>query len=111
MPAPPPESEPAMVRAMRHPRRNEIFRDVGAEPHSPTDEDFIDVVEFPFEPDSALLLCTDGLTDMVPSSQIAAIVTRHAGNPERVVGMLLRAANERREPYFGKGKKPLILTS
>ncbi len=24
---------------------------------------------------------------------------------------LLRAANERREPYFGKGKKPLILTS
>ena len=80
--------------AMRHPRRNEIYRDVGSEPHSPADEDFIDIVELPFEPDSALLLCTDGLSDLVSSGQIAGIVARHAGSPELVVEALLRAAND-----------------
>ncbi len=82
------------AEAMRHPRRTEIYRDVGAEPHSPTDEEFIDIVELPFEPDSALLLCTDGLTDLVSSTQIAAVVSRHAAKPEVVVEMLLQAAND-----------------
>ena len=80
--------------AMRHPRRNEIYRDVGSEPHSPADEDFIDVLELALEPDSALLLCTDGLSDLVSSVQIAEIVSRHAGNPAFVVEALLKAANE-----------------
>jgi serine/threonine protein phosphatase PrpC len=80
--------------AMRHPRRNEIYRDVGSEPHSPADEDFIDVLELALEPDSALLLCTDGLSDLVSSAQIAEIVSRHAGNPALVVEALLQAANE-----------------
>ncbi|HSK81358.1 MAG TPA: protein phosphatase 2C domain-containing protein, partial [Thermoanaerobaculia bacterium] len=39
------------LEAMRHPRRNEIFRDVGSAPHEPDDEGFIDVQEIPFEPD------------------------------------------------------------
>jgi len=80
--------------AMRHPRRNEIYRDVGSEPHSPADEDFIDVVELAFEPDSALLLCTDGLSDLVSSGQIADIVARHASSPALVVEALLEAAND-----------------
>jgi serine/threonine protein phosphatase PrpC len=81
------------MEAMRHPRRNEIFRDVGSEAHSPEDQEFIDLVEAPFEPDSALLLCTDGLTDMVTTQQIAAIVGEHAGEPAATVGELLKAAN------------------
>jgi serine/threonine protein phosphatase PrpC len=81
------------LEAMRHPRRNEIFRDVGSEPHTPEDDDFIDLLEVPFEADSALLLCTDGLTDMVTSQQIAAIVTECAGDPAHVVDRLLKAAN------------------
>jgi len=80
--------------AMRHPRRNEIYRDVGSEPHSPADENFVDILELPLEPDSALLLCTDGLSDLVSSAEIAEIVSRHAGNPQRVVEALLKAANE-----------------
>ena len=28
---------------MRHPRRNEVFRDVGSEEHAPDDPDFIEV--------------------------------------------------------------------
>ena len=33
--------------AMRHPRRNEVYRDVGSEPHEPRDPDFIDVTRDP----------------------------------------------------------------
>jgi hypothetical protein len=38
----------------------------------------------PFESD-ALLLCSDGLSDLVPSSEINQIVRRFAGRPQQVV--------------------------
>src|SRR5207245_6203966 len=79
--------------AMRHPRRNEVYRDVGSEPHQPEDADFIDVLEIPWEPDAALLLCSDGLTDLVESSSIQHIAGRLAGQPQRVVKALIEAAN------------------
>ena len=79
--------------AMQHPRRNEVYRDVGSEPHEPGDPDFIDVHELPFEPNAALLLCSDGLTDMVDSSSINEIVARWAGRPQQVVKALIDAAN------------------
>jgi serine/threonine protein phosphatase PrpC len=65
-----------------------------SEPHEPADPDFIDVQEITFEPDAALLLCTDGLTDLVHSSSINQIVRRHAGRPAEVVKALIDAANE-----------------
>jgi serine/threonine protein phosphatase PrpC len=68
--------------AMHHPRRNEVFRDVGSEEHTPGDADFIEVQSFPFDAESALVLCSDGLSDQVPSAQIRAAVERNAGNPE-----------------------------
>ena len=40
------------AEAMRHPRRNEVFRDVGSEEHAPDDADFIEVQRIPFEPDA-----------------------------------------------------------
>ena len=67
------------LRAMRHPRRNEVYRDVGSEPHETDDPDFIDLHEVSFEPDAALLLCSDGLTDLVDSTTIHQIVSRFAG--------------------------------
>jgi serine/threonine protein phosphatase PrpC len=79
--------------AMQHPRRNEVYRDVGSELHDAADPDFIDVQEVSFEPDAALLLCSDGLTDLVHSSSINQIVRRHAGRPEDVVNALIDAAN------------------
>jgi serine/threonine protein phosphatase PrpC len=80
--------------AMRHPRRNEVFRDVGSEEHSPDDAGFIEVQRIPFEPDSALLLCSDGLSDLVPSAEIRDAVERNAANPEAAVGALIAAAND-----------------
>jgi hypothetical protein len=80
--------------AMRHPRRNEVYRDVGSEQHQPGDADFVDIVTVPVEPDAALLLCSDGLSDLVPSAAIASIATRFAGDPPRVVRGLIDAAIE-----------------
>jgi len=80
--------------AMQHPRRNEVFRDVGSEPHAGADPQFIDILRVPFEPDAALLLCTDGLTDLVPSAGITKIVEEHAGRPYEVVRALIAAAND-----------------
>ena len=80
-------------QAMRHPRRNEVYRDVGSEVHDRRDRDFIDVGEATFEPDSALLLCSDGLTDLVDSVSIAKTVSQSAGDPEKVVRELIASAN------------------
>jgi hypothetical protein len=81
------------AEAMRHPRRNEVFRDVGSERHAPDDADFIEIARVPFEPDAVLLLCSDGLSDLVPSAEIRRIVERHAGDPEAAVRDLIEAAN------------------
>ncbi|HLK69944.1 MAG TPA: protein phosphatase 2C domain-containing protein [Bryobacteraceae bacterium] len=81
------------AEAMRHPRRNEVFRDVGSAEHQPDDPDFIEIRRIPFDPDSALLLCSDGLSDQVTSAEIIAAVERNAGNPQRAVRELIDAAN------------------
>ena len=82
------------AEAMSHPRRNEVFRDVGSEPHAPDDENFIEIQRIPFDPESALLLCSDGLSDLVPAAEIRNAVESHAGNPEAGVRVLIAAANE-----------------
>ena len=79
--------------AMLHPRRNEVFRDVGSEEHSPDDADFIDIERVPFESDAALLLCTDGLSDQVTSDYIRLLVERNAGDPAAAARQLIEAAN------------------
>ena len=79
--------------AMQHPRRNEVYRDVGSERHEPDDPGFIEVQRHPFETDAALLLCSDGLTDLVASGTIADTVRRHVGQPYDVVRALIDEAN------------------
>jgi PPM family protein phosphatase len=86
-------SELSEGEAMRHPRRNEIYRDVGTAYHRPDDGDFVDVLTAPFGSDHALLLCSDGLTDQVVSTEIRAIVERNAGEPGRAVQELVARAN------------------
>jgi serine/threonine protein phosphatase PrpC len=86
-------NELSELEAMHHPRRNEVYRDVGSDPHQPDDRDFIDACEIAFEPDAALLLCSDGLTDLVDSSSLHDIVKRFAGQPDQVVKELIDAAN------------------
>lgn len=82
------------AQAMRHPRRNEVYRDVGSEPHEPSDPEFIDLLQLPFESDAALLLCSDGLTDTVSSGVIGEVVQAYAGHPYEIVRALVNAAND-----------------
>ncbi|HTH00615.1 MAG TPA: protein phosphatase 2C domain-containing protein [Vicinamibacterales bacterium] len=81
------------VEAMQHPRRNEVYRDVGSDHHDPDDPEFIDVFRRPLETDAALLLCSDGLTDQVTSALITGIVSDFAGHPFEIVRALIDAAN------------------
>jgi PPM family protein phosphatase len=81
------------LEAMHHPRRNEIFRDVGSAPHEPDEEGFIDIHQVPFDAESALLLCSDGLSDLLTSAQIRGLVEAHPGNPQAAVRDLIAGAN------------------
>jgi serine/threonine protein phosphatase PrpC len=82
------------AEAMSHPRRNEIFRDVGSAPHEPDEEGFIDVTQIRFEPDAALLICSDGLSDLVTSAAILSLVEGNAASPKAAVQALIDAANQ-----------------
>jgi serine/threonine protein phosphatase PrpC len=61
--------------AMNHPKRNEINKALGLDKHFGTDSDYIETGQSPFLPGDMLLLCSDGLTDMLDSSNIRAIIT------------------------------------
>lgn len=82
------------VDAMRHPRRNEVFRDVGSIFRDKDEHEFVDIIEEPFERDEAILICSDGLSDMLPSPTIAHMVKQYAGDPARVTEALVAAAND-----------------
>ena len=81
------------LEAMRHPRRNEVYRDVGSELHSPGDPEFVDIHEISFDARDALLLCSDGLSDLVDSGSMLNAATAWAGNAHDVVRELIAAAN------------------
>ncbi len=52
-----------------------------------------ETAEWPWDNCSCLLLCSDGLTDMVPEDQIEAIVNR-SDTPQQACDRLVEAANE-----------------
>ncbi|MGA2591041.1 MAG: protein phosphatase 2C domain-containing protein [Bryobacteraceae bacterium] len=81
-------------QAMLHPRRHEVFRDVGTHPHEAGDDGFIEIRHCHFKPDAAFLLCSDGLSDLLPSAAIRDIIERYDGDPAQVARDLVEAANE-----------------
>ncbi len=85
--------ELAEREAMRHPRRNEVFRDIGSAARDKDEAEFVDIIEEPFGRDGAFLICSDGLSDMVTADTMFEIVKRHAGAPDEVASALIDAAN------------------
>ena len=61
--------------AMVHPHRNQILREVGSALHRLDDEDFMDYGRDAFVPGDLLLLCSDGLTDMITSQQLTSVLS------------------------------------
>jgi serine/threonine protein phosphatase PrpC len=70
-----------------HPQRNLIFRSLGAKP-----EVEVDLFRQELQPGDRLLLCSDGLWEMVRDSQIAKIMEK-APNPKTTCQRLIDAAN------------------
>lgn len=81
------------LEAMRHARRNEIYRDVGSGERNPDDPGFIESTSFSMPSDGALLLCSDGLTDLVTSAEIRAGIERYMPDLDGAVHALIDAAN------------------
>jgi len=80
--------------AMIHPRRNEVFRDVGSCPRSAGEKDFVEVFQCAFPGEAAMLLCSDGLSDHLTSRRIRDIAERYEGNAAQTARHLVDAANQ-----------------
>ena len=70
-----------------HPQRNVLTRSVGTEPDVDVDE-----LDVPLIDGDRLLLCSDGLTNMVTESQIQAIL-ESTPKPQEAADRLIKAAN------------------
>ena len=79
--------------AMRHPKRNEINKALGFEENIDATRDFIETGESPFLPDDVILICSDGLSDMLHSSIVSSILLDGDGL-EKQANKLVDAANE-----------------
>lgn len=80
--------------AMLHPRRHEVSRDVGSAARSAGDSEFIETRQCRFKSDAAILLCSDGLTDLLTAAEISGILDRYDGDAGRVASDLVDAAND-----------------
>jgi serine/threonine protein phosphatase PrpC len=79
--------------AMSHPQRNQILREVGSTIHRIDDDDFMQYGQEELLPGDGLLLCSDGLTDMVTAKQIAEILATSAALNTKVTN-IIGLANE-----------------
>ena len=73
-----------------HPKKNVITRAVGV-------EDTIEADYYEVETDNDsrfLLLCTDGLTNMVEDEEVFHIIMKYADTPQEAVQRLVKLANE-----------------
>ncbi|MCC8426872.1 PP2C family serine/threonine-protein phosphatase [Mucilaginibacter sp. UR6-11] len=80
--------------AMAHPKRNEINKALGFEANLARDSDYIETGQSPFLPGDMLLLCSDGLTDMIDKAGITAIITTDKSLKDKCKD-LINAANQR----------------
>lgn len=82
-------------QAALQPRRHQVYRQVGGAERDLDDPEFIEVNSTPIGDDSALLLCSDGLSDALLSPDIRAIVESTEGSVARTAARLVEAAFER----------------
>lgn len=71
-----------------HPRRNEIYRSLGAKPTVEVDQFTHRLI-----PDGALILCCDGVWEMIRSEGIADVLMA-GGDPQAMCDEMIRMANQ-----------------
>ncbi|HET7271901.1 MAG TPA: Stp1/IreP family PP2C-type Ser/Thr phosphatase [Rubrobacter sp.] len=75
------------AQAAEHPQKNLITRALGAD-----EEVDVDTAVLPIEPNDRILLCSDGLSDMISETRISEILAEYPNDPERTARALLSAA-------------------
>jgi serine/threonine protein phosphatase PrpC len=78
--------------AMTHPKRNEINKALGFDAVMDT-ADYFETGESPFLPGDTIMLCSDGLSDMISSNLMKAILNSNS-TIEQKARELIDAANE-----------------
>jgi PPM family protein phosphatase len=74
-------------QAAEHPQKNLITRALGAD-----EEVEVDTAVLPVEAGDRFLLCSDGLSDMIPETRIGEILAEAPGDPEKPAQSLVSAA-------------------
>ena len=77
-------------QAYNHPQKNILLKVVGCEPYIEPD-----ILVKGFLKDDVLLMCTDGLTNMLTNEEIFNIITNEKNNLENACKHLIDAANEK----------------
>jgi protein phosphatase len=77
-------------QARNHPLRNVVTRALGGKA-----ELQVDLAPSKMQPGDILLLCSDGLTGMIPDGEICAVLERAQGDVEKAARELVDAANAR----------------
>ena len=77
------------AQASEHPQKNLITRALGAE-----EEVEVDTTVLPVRPGDRLILCSDGLSDMVPETRMLDLLTSSELSPEEATQALVSAALE-----------------
>jgi serine/threonine protein phosphatase PrpC len=70
--------------AMTHPQRNIISRDLGSSLLSESDNTYVEAASFPLDNMTQLMLCSDGLCDMVHSRKMSQILSCGSSVEEKV---------------------------
>jgi serine/threonine protein phosphatase PrpC len=79
--------------AMRHPKRNEINKALGFDIGIASQDDYLDMGSSPFLPGDLILLCSDGLSDMVNKQDMTKILIEDSSLEEKAT-KLVQAAND-----------------
>ena len=78
--------------AMRHPKRNEIYKALGFGGKIASEDDYIEIGQSPFLPGDIILFCSDGLSDMINRLEISNILKK-IDSLEDKCRQLIAAAN------------------
>ena len=81
------------VEAMQHPKRNEINKALGYDPNMARVADYIETGVSPFLPGDLLMLCSDGLTDLVDATAMTSVLVS-TGSLKDKTQLLIQAAND-----------------
>lgn len=77
--------------AMDHPKRNEINKALGFTSQIDSDESFIETGQSPYLPGDMLLICSDGLTDMVNKDEITQTLSQQSSLKEKATKLITLA--------------------